>query len=409
VSCTVDAIDKIVVYRKRGIQMEKLILSEKAKLTRPSAIHGMSALAARLPDSVALSWARPDAPTPQHINDAAIRAINSGLVSKYSPPPGVPKLREEITKKLQKDNGIEADVQEILITTGSIEGAFAAVLVLIDPGDEVLMPSPNYSTHALMVKMASGVPVYFPTVEEEGFRLDFDALEKAITDKTKMILYCNPCNPTGAVFPEEDLRKLADIALRNNLWIVADEAYEQFVFDGRDHFCIGSIPEMKGRVIENFTFTKTYAMTGWRIGFNYASKELIEEVIKAHTPMTICAPVVSQYAALEALRGPQDCIREFHSHYLEWRDLMCDRLDNLPSVFSYQKPLGSYNMFPKIVADGGDDSVGFCMKLLKEAKVATTPGKPFGPTGEGHLRMSFCSSREVINEAFDRMDEYFRS
>jgi aminotransferase len=389
--------------------METLNVSEKARITKPSAIHGMSALAASIPDCVALSWARPDAQTPKHINDAAIEAINRGLVSKYSPPPGIKELREEITKKLQRDNGINADVPEILITTGSIEGAFASVLVLIDPGDEVLMPSPNYSTHALMVKMASGIPIYFPTIEEEGWRLDLDALQKAITKKTKVILYCNPCNPTGALFPEDDLRKLADIALQHNLWIVADEAYEQFAFDGTRHFCIGSIPEMKGKVIENFTFTKTYAMTGWRIGFNYASEELIEEVIKAHTPMTICAPVVSQYAALAALRGPQDCVSEFYGHYLQWRDLMCARLDNLPSVFSYQKPLGSYNMFPRILVDGGSDSVEFCMKLLKEAKVATTPGKPFGPTGEGHLRMSFCSSAEVINKAFDRMDEYFGS
>ena len=388
--------------------METLQVAEKARMTKPSAIHGMSALAASIPDSVALSWARPDAATPQHINAAAIEAMNKGLVSKYSPPPGILELRQEILKKLQRDNGIKAEVPEILITTGSIEGAFAAVLVLTDPGDEVLMPSPNYSTHALMVKMASARPVYFPTVEEEGWRLDFDALKKAITKETKLILYCNPCNPTGAVFPEEDLRELADIALQNNLWIVADEAYEQFAFDGASHFCIGSIPEMRGRVIENFTFTKTYAMTGWRIGFNYASEELTEEVIKAHTPMTICAPVVSQYAALEALKGPQHCVREFYEHYLKWRDLMCARLDNLRSVFSYQKPLGSYNMFPKILADGGSDSVGFCMRLLKEAKVATTPGKPFGPTGEGHLRMSFCSSAAVINEAFDRMDDYFR-
>ncbi len=382
-------------------------VSEKVKEIQPSAIHKMSALAAQIPDAVALSWARPDAPTPSHINEAAIRAIRNDLASKYSPPPGLMKLREAITNKLKKDNNIDVSTNEILITTGSIEGIFAAILALVNPGDEVIMPSPNYSTHELIVRMSSAVPVYFPTIEEEGFRLDLNALEKVITKKSKIILFCNPANPTGAVFPEEDLKQLAYIAKENNLFIVVDEAYEYFVFDGAKHFCIGSMPEMKDLVVENFTFTKTYAMTGWRIGYNVASSEIMEHMMKTHTPMTICAPVVSQYAAMEALEGPQDCVSEFYNHYLEWRDLMCEKLDKLDKVFSYQKPIGSYNMFPKIIAKGGENSAEFCMKLLKEAKVATTPGAPFGPTGEGHLRMSFCSSKETINEAFNRMYTYF--
>lgn len=387
--------------------MERLEISEKAKMTMPSAIHEMSAIAASMPDAVALSWARPDAPTPKHINDAARDAIKKNLTHKYSPPPGLLELRKEITNKLKKDNDLEADPSEVLITTGAVEGIFSAVLALVNPGDEVLLPSPNYSTHELMVKIASATPVYFPTIEKEGWRLDLDALREAITNKSKAILFCNPCNPTGAVFPEEDLRKMARIALENNLWIITDEAYEYFLFDGEKHFCIGSIPEMRGRVVENFTFTKTYAMTGWRIGYDVSTPELIKEIIKAHTPMTICAPVVSQYAALEALRGSQDCVKNFHQHYLEWRNLMCSRLDRLSSIFSYSKPLGSYNMFPKILIEEGRDSVSFCKKLLLEAKVATTPGAPFGPTGEGHLRLCFCSSRDIITEAFNRMDKYF--
>lgn len=387
--------------------MERLEVAEKARLTKPSAIHGMSALAASMPDAVALSWARPDAPTPENINNAAIEAIKKDLTSKYSPPPGLSKLREVIAEKVRRDNNIEVEADGVLVTTGAMQGIFAALLVLVDPGDEVLMPSPNYTTHELSIKMASATPVYFPTIEEEGWRLDIDGLEKAITKKTKAILYCNPCNPTGAVFPEEDLRKVAEIAIENNLWIITDEAYEYFLFDGEKHFCIGSIPEMKGRVVENFTLTKTYAMTGWRIGYDVSTPELIKHVIKAHTPMTICAPVVSQYASIEAITGPQDCVKEFHNHYLEWRNLMCDRLDRLSSIFSYQKPKGSYNMFPKILTEEGKDSVSFCMNLLKGAKVATTPGAPFGPSGEEHLRLCFCSSKEVITEAFDRMDKYF--
>ncbi len=387
--------------------MEVLEVSKKVQEVQASAIHKMSALAAQMPDAVALSWARPDSPTPDHINQAAIEAIKNDLVSKYSPPPGLMKLREAVVEKLDRDNNIKASPEEVLITTGSIEGIFAAILALVNPGEEVLMPSPNYSTHELIVRMSSAIPVYFPTIEEEGFRLDLDGLEKSITNKTKAILFCNPANPTGAVFPEEDLRKVAEIAKENNLFIVVDEAYEYFTFDGTKHFCIGSIPEMKDIVVENFTFTKTYAMTGWRIGYNVASSQIMEHIMKTHTPMTICAPVVSQYAALEALKGSQDCVKEFYQHYLDWRNLMCERLDRLSHVFSYQKPLGSYNMFPKIIAKGGENSAKFCIDLLKGAKVATTPGAPFGPTGEGHLRMSFCSSKEVITEAFDRMDRYF--
>jgi aminotransferase len=382
-------------------------VSRKALDVQPSAIHRMSALAAKTPGAVALSWARPDAGTPGHINEAAIRAIRDGVASRYSPPPGLPALREAIAGKLASYNGIEANPAEVLVTTGAVEGLFAAVLALLDPGDEVLMPSPNYMTHELMVRMASAVPVYFLTVEEEGWRLDLDSLERSITPKTKLILFCNPCNPTGAVFPEEDLRRLAAIALENDLFVLVDEAYEYFIFDGAGHFCIGAIPEMKGRVVETFTFTKTYAMTGWRIGYCVASEELIGHMVKAHTPMTICAPVVSQYAALGALEGSQDCVAEFQRHYLQWRDLMCSRLDRLASVFSYHKPRGSYTMFPRIEAEGGGDSAEFCLRVLNEAKVAMTPGSPFGPQGEGYARLCFCSSAETINEAFDRLDAYF--
>jgi aminotransferase len=382
-------------------------VSRKVLDVQPSAIHRMSALAAKTPGAVALTWARPDADTPAHIGEAAVRAIREGVASRYSPPPGLPALREAVAKKLAAYNRIPATPAEILVTTGAVEGLFAAVLALLDPGDEVLMPSPNYMTHELMTRMASAVPVYFPTVEEEGWRLDLDALQRSITRKTKLIMFCNPCNPTGAVFPEADLRRLAGLAQEHDLYVLVDEAYEYFLFDGAEHFCIGSIPEMKGRVVESFTFTKTYAMTGWRIGYSVAAEELIGHMLKAHTPMTICAPVASQYAALEALEGPQECVAEFRRHYLEWRDLMCSRLDRLAGVFSYQKPLGSYTMFPRIDAEGGGDSAEFCMRVLSEAKVAMTPGSPFGPQGEGHARLCFCSSAGTINQAFDRLDAYF--
>jgi aminotransferase len=203
------------------------------------------------------------------------------------------------------------------------------------------------------------------------------------------------------------LPELAGVALEHNLAVITDEAYEYFTFDGHEHFSIGSIPEMRGRVITCYTFTKTYAMTGWRIGYLHADEELIPQITKAHIPLAICAPVVSQYAALAALKGPQECVAEFREHYRSMRDLMCERLDQLPHAFQYAKPSGSYLMFPRILLDEGRDSAAFCKKLLREARVSTTPGSAFGPTGEGHLRLSFCVTEEEIDKAFDRMEQYF--
>ena len=338
----------------------------------------------------------------------SVKAINDGLCDGYSISSGLPELREEIAVKLRRDNNIDADPSRIIVTVGAIEGLSAAIMATINPGDEVILPSPTYSTHVNQVVLASGVPVFVPTIEEEGFKWDIEGTRKAVTDKTKAILYCSPSNPTGTVFSEEELRELADIALKHDLYVITDEAYEYFVFDGHKHFSIGLIPEMKKNVISAFTFTKTYAMTGWRIGYLHADEELIAQIGKAHIPLCICAPVASQYAALAALRGPQDCIDEFHKHYLHARNLMCRRLDGLKSVFDYYKPGGSYLMFPKILLDEGRDSKEFCVRLLKNARVSTTPGGDFGPTGEGHLRMSFCVPDEMINIAFDRMEDYFK-
>lgn len=386
---------------------KKTIMSNRVKRIPKSAIHEMTRLSKQFDDVAFLSWAKPTAGTPEHINEAAIEAIKMGLSGGYSTSDGLAELRLEIEKKLQRDNNVKVDISQILVTVGAIEGLAASVMAVIDPGDEVILPTPTYSTHIQQVVLASGKPVLVPLIEEDGFSLDINGIKKAINPKTKAILYCNPNNPTGSVFPEKQLRDLATIALEHNLMVITDEAYEYFVFDDHQHFCVASIPEMKKNAISCFTFTKTYAMTGWRVGYLHADEEIISQIKKAHIPFSICAPVVSQYAALAALKGSQDCVVEFKKHYLKTRNMMCQRLDNLDSVFEYQKPDGSYLMFPKILLDEGKDSSAFCKKLLKEAKVSTTPGIAFGPTGEGHLRLSFCVSEEMINKAFDRMDVYF--
>ncbi len=386
---------------------EDIRISKRVSNIGISAIHEMTRLSKQVGDVAFLSWAKPTSDTPEHIKEAAISAIKEGLVGGYSENTGLVKLREEICKKLKNINNISANPSQIIVTVGAIEGLSAAVMAVIDPGDEVILPTPTYSTHIRIVTIASGKPVLVPTNEDAGFTLNVEAIKNAITPKTKAILYCSPSNPTGTVFSESIQRQIAEIALDNNLFIITDEAYEYFTFDDNKHFSIASIPEVSQNVISCYTFTKTYAMTGWRIGYLHAVDDLIPQINKAHIPFAICAPVVSQYAALGALKGSQDCIKEYREKYLKARNLMCARLDRLSSVFSYYKPAGSYLMFPKILLDDGQDSSKFCVKLLKEGKVSTTPGIAFGPTGQGHLRLSFCVSNDEINKAFDRMEDYF--
>ena len=385
-----------------------LLFSERVRQIKKSAIHEMTKLSKEIDDVAFLSWAKPTSGTPENINNAAMEAIKNGLTGGYSPSEGLDELRREIGIKLKRDNRIDADISQVLVTVGAIEGLAVALMAVIDPGDEVIMPSPTYSTHIRQVQIASGIPKLVPLIEDKGFALDIEAIEKAISPKTKAFMFCSPSNPTGTVFPESSLRQLASIALEKNLIIITDEAYEYFVFDNNKHFSIASIPEMKKNAISCFTFTKTYAMTGWRIGYLYAHDEWIPQIKKVHIPLAICAPVVSQYAALAALTGPQDCVDNFKQHYLTTRNLMCERLDGLRDFFIYQKPEGSYLMFPKILVDEGKDSTAFCKRLLREAKVSTTPGIAFGPTGESHMRLSFCVPEGTINKAFDRIEQFFK-
>jgi aminotransferase len=386
----------------------KELISQRISQIPQSAIHEMTRLSSMIDDVAFLSWAKPTTGTPEHINQAAVTAITEGRVGGYSSNDGLPMLRREIAAKLKRDNRIEADPSEIIVTVGAIEGLASAVMAVVDPGDEVIVPTPTYSTHVQQILLASGRPVFVPLLEDDGYALDVARIRQSITPKTKAIMYCSPNNPTGTVFSEAHLREVADIALEHNLVVITDEAYEYFTFDGHQHFSMASIPEMKRNTISCFTFTKTYAMTGWRIGYLHADPSMIPHIKKAHIPFAICCPVVSQYAALGALQGSQDCVKEFSAHYLAARNLMCERLDRLNDVFDYVKPTGSYLMFPRILLAEGQDSSAFCKKLLRDAHVSTTPGVAFGPTGQGHLRLSFCVDNDMIDKAFDRMERHFR-
>ena len=380
-------------------------ISERAKNIPKSPIHEMTELSNEIDDVAFLSWAKPTSDTPAHIKNAAIEAINKGKTAAYSQTSGLPELKECVTKKLKQFNNIDATPDEILISVGAIEGLAAALMATVNPGEEGIIPTPGYSSHIRQVELTGGKPVMVPTKEAEGFKMDLEKIESAITSKTKAILLSNPNNPTGAVYSKEQLEELAGVVKRNELIVIVDEAYEYFTFDGYQHFSIASLEGMHDRVISVFTFTKTYAMTGWRVGYIHARADWIPQIIKMHIPIAICAPVVSQYAAIAALEGEQDCIAEFRNHYNKIRKLMCARLNKLNGIFDYQTPRGAYLMFPRINHPDGNDSLNFAKKLLKEAGVSTTPGIAF--YSEGHIRLSFCVPEEMVRKAFDRMEDYF--
>jgi aminotransferase len=254
--------------------------------------------------------------------------------------------------------------------------------------------------------------VFVPLLEQGGWKLDTEHLGAAVTPKTKAIILCSPANPTGAVFSENELRSVAQIAIDNNLYVIADEAYDFLTYDSVDYFSLASIPELKNHLIATYSFSKMFCMTGWRVGYLYSSKKIVDQVLKVHDAFAICAPTISQYAALAGLHetngkdGQGDrAIAEVVDALSQRRDLMCERLDRLPGLFSYQIPRGAYYVFPSIVPEGLS-STDLALRLLYEAKVITIPGNGFGPTGEGHLRFSFGGTDEAISEAMDRIENW---
>ncbi len=382
--------------------------------------------AARVPGVVSLAQGVPSADTPDVIKNAAIEAIEQGKVAKYSLAPGILEFRETIAHKLEEENKFYDFETEIIATAGSIEAITATLLAILSPGDEVLIPDPSYTSYQSAIKVAGGVPVFMPLDEENGWAFQFSEFEKRISSKTKALLFCNPNNPTGTIFPRNQLHALAQLAIRHNIYILSDEVYKDFVYVDSQGSTLGnslrsnlglySLAELRGirdRLIYIFSFSKAYAMTGWRIAYLATHQQLAKKILAIHDSLVTCAPVVSQYAAMAALEMADDEVRKFSEDYRKRRDLICERLDNLSKHFSYQKPDSSYFVFPrisdetlkKLASNGG--SWEFAIELLEKAKVATVPGAAFGPSGENHLRMCFGRSEEDINKAFDRMEKFF--
>jgi aminotransferase len=374
----------------------------------------MPLLASKVEGCVSLGQGIPSFATPPFIREAVIEELRKNdTIGKYSLQPGVPELKIEIAKRLKQTKGIHVNPEtDVFVSCGAMEALAAGIATVIERGDEVLLTSPNYASHIEQILFAEGKPVFVPSIEEKGWNLDIDGFKRAITPKTKAILICCPMNPTGAVFSEKELRAIARIALDNNLYVIADEAYDFLVYDDLPYFSLASIPELQPNIIATYSFSKMYCMTGWRVGYMYASERIIDQVLKVHDAFAICAPTISQHAALSALRatdgkqGEGDAfIQELTTALDSRRQLICQRLDNLSQIFSYQKPKGAYYIFPKIILEG-INSMDMALKLLYEAKVITIPGNGFGPTGEGHIRLSYGGTEQQINRAFDRLDEW---
>lgn len=399
------------VFEKIGKKFTVAKISKRVQEMAVSAIKEMSLLAMDIPNSVNLAWGLPSFETPAYIREKISKELlTNPLIGKYAPPPGLPLLKSKIGERLEREKGITLDPQaEIMITAGAMQALMITWMTILEPGNEVLVTTPGFSSHYEQITLAGGVPVGVPLIEEVGWQLDLDAFKKAVSDKTRAVVICNPANPTGSLFPEQDLRKLTRFALEHDLFIVTDDPYEVFVYNGRKPFHILTLPEARKKVISCFSFSKEFAMTGWRVGYVLAEEGIINQMLKVQDSFVICAPHISQLAAITALDGPYEPTRQMVEEMKYRRDLICDCLDRTPDLFSYHKPGGAYYIFPRVLPDQFQNSVDFCIKLLKETGVVIVPGSGFGPLGEGHIRMSYCIERDEITDAFDRIERWWRA
>jgi aspartate/methionine/tyrosine aminotransferase len=336
--------------------------------------------------------------------DAAVEAAEKGF-THYTPIDGMLELRQAISEKLRKDNGIEADPQtNLTVTSGSQEAMLIAALGLLNRGDEAMILDPYYPAVYEDTLLAEAKPVLVPLDADKHYAIDQEVLDAKVSKKTRMIWMCNPSNPTGHVFSANDLRVLADFAKRHDLIVFADEIYEKIVYDGLKPVSIGALPGMEERTVTVNGFSKSYAMTGWRIGYFAAGNKLSHVLRNLHYYAVLCPNSISQKAALEALTGPQDCIQTMVAEYARRRKLMMDALSQMESV-AYEEPNGAFYVFPDFSQYDASDEA-FASDLLKKAGVVTAPGSGFGTAGKGHLRISFSISYDQIENGMQRIKHY---
>ena len=381
---------------------ESVSVSKRVQSIEPSPIRKIIDLAETRSDIIGLHVGEPDFPTPKHIVEAGCRALNEGY-THYTHGAGLLSLREEISRRIL-ENGIEADPRtEITVTAGGYGAIFAAIQATIDPGDEVILLQPSWPSYAGTIRLAEGVPVPV-SLRGPDFEPRSADLNRHITKKTKMIIVNSPNNPTGVVYSRNCYLEIAKLAKQLGILVLSDEVYEKLVFDDNRHFSIASQPEFRDCTITVNSFSKTYSMTGWRIGYVVANEAITNGIRKIHGYMISCAPASAQKAAQEALSGPQDCVSEMVEEYSRRRDMIVRALNEIDD-FQCAPPRGTFYAFPN-VSRLGLPSAKIADELLEQAKLAVIPGSAFGEAGEGHLRLSFATSQRNIKEALDRIKNW---
>ncbi len=378
-------------------------LNEKVQVMKPSGIRKFFDIVSEMKDAISLGVGEPDFETPWHIREEAIYSLEKGR-TVYTSNAGLKELKVEICNYLKRRYGLEYPDKDVLVTIGGSEAIDAALRAMVDPGDEVLIPEPCYVSYVPCVSLADGVPVTIELKAENEFRLTKQELLDAITDKTKILIMPFPNNPTGAIMEEKDLREIAEVVVEKDLFVISDEIYSELTY-GRNHVSIASMPGMKERTIVINGFSKSYAMTGWRLGYAVGPEEIIKQMIKIHQFAIMCAPTTSQYAAVEALRNGDPDVEVMRDAYDKRRKYLVARLREIG--LECFEPYGAFYVFPSI-RGLGMTSDEFATKLLEEEKLAVVPGTAFGDCGEGFLRISYAYSIEQLKEALNRMEDFVK-
>ena len=380
-------------------------LTEQIKAIPPSGIRKFFDLAAEMDDVLSLSIGEPDFSTPMSFCEAAIESLKEGKTA-YSANMGMIELRQEISKYLERLTGNKYDAKsEILVTVGGSEAVDISFRAIVEDGDEVIIPEPAFVAYRPCVELTGGVAVSMPLSFEDGFKIDAKKVEQYITPKTKAILLNFPGNPTGVVMEKDELEALAEVCVKHNLCVVSDEIYAELVY-GQKHTSIASFPGMRERTIVISGVSKAFAMTGWRLGYLAAPAEMVKGIAKVHQFALMCAPTMSQYAALEAFKHGEPEVKKMTEEYDRRRQYIVKRLRGMGLEIS--EPKGAFYAFPCIKSTGMT-SAEFCEGLLNAEHVAVVPGTAFGDCGEGFIRISYAASMDTIEKAMDKMEKYINS
>ena len=378
-------------------------LSDRTVALKPSGIRKFFDVVSEMPDAISLGVGEPDFDTPWHIRDVGIYSLEKGRTF-YTSNSGLMELRSEICRYLKRKYDLSYNPKdEVLITVGGSEAIDIALRAMINPGEEVIIPQPSYVSYEPCAILANANPVIINLKNENEFRLTAAELEEAITDKTKVVIMPFPNNPTGAIMERKDLEAVAEVIIKHDLYVISDEIYAELTYSDSGHVSIASIPGMLERTIVINGFSKSYAMTGWRLGFACGPKKIIEQMTKIHQFAIMCAPTTSQYAAIEALRHGDDDVKEMCDAYNQRRRYLLHTFKQmgLPCF----EPFGAFYVFP-CIKEFGMSSDEFALRLLEEEKVAVVPGTAFGDSGEGFLRISYAYSIESLKEAIGRIESF---